>query len=78
MARFIITLEAADDRNPPPIVRLRRLLKGCLRIYGLRAVEVREEKSNKELPREILDAAANVDEINFPNSNCQTLKKEAS
>jgi hypothetical protein len=40
-AVYTVTLQPTGD-GPPPIVRLRKLLKAALRSYGLRCVECRE------------------------------------
>ena len=41
MARYILVLESTPG-PPPPIIRLRALLKASLRVYGLRCAEVEE------------------------------------
>jgi hypothetical protein len=38
---YLVALRAEGD-GPPPAVRLRRLLKCCLRAFGLRALRVEE------------------------------------
>jgi len=42
MTRYLVTLETAGA-GPPPMVRIKRLLKAALRVYGLRCVGLREE-----------------------------------
>jgi len=40
--RYLVTLEAAG-KGPPPGVRIKRLLKAALRVYGLRCTALRED-----------------------------------
>lgn len=51
MTRYILTLEAQPD-DIPAILRLRRLLKICLRSFGFRAVKVEELAAGDALHRQ--------------------------
>jgi hypothetical protein len=51
--RWVITIEAEGGKLPPFEVRVRRWLKRILRAYGLRCVDVREDKRHEGRDRHV-------------------------
>jgi hypothetical protein len=44
----VLTIRAVPRRDAPPIIRLRRLLKVLLRVYGWQVVECRQTQGCDE------------------------------
>ncbi len=54
--RYLVTLEAMPDEGTPAVVRLRRLLKKALRLFGFRClhyVETPPEPAQEKAPRAV-------------------------